>query len=77
MYATSSHRRQGLATRTLTHLEETAAAAGAEWLVLETGTPQVEALALYAARGYGEVGAFGHYRCSPTAHHLGKRLRAD
>lgn len=74
MYVVPSHRGRGLARAVLRHLESTAAAAGAAQLVLETGTMQPEAIALYAATGYLPVPAFGHYADQPDSIHLGKRL---
>ena len=53
----------------------TAAAAGAGWLVLETGLMQPEAIALYADSGYRPVPAFGHYAAEANSVHLGKALR--
>jgi hypothetical protein len=42
--------------------------------VLETGTAQPEALALYAAQGYVAIEPFGHYTWSPLQRCLGKPL---
>lgn len=74
MYVAAGARRRGLARRVLDHLEATAREAGARAIVLETGLRQPEALALYAAAGYVEVPAFGHYADAPLSRHLGKRL---
>ena len=49
----------------LAHLEATAAAAGAQALVLETGLRQPEAIALYESSGYTPVPGFGYYRDAP------------
>jgi GNAT superfamily N-acetyltransferase len=65
MYVVDAHRGEGLARRMLAHLEVTAAAAGAEALVLETGIAQPEAIALYLSSGYIRIPGFGHYRYSP------------
>jgi GNAT superfamily N-acetyltransferase len=46
MYVAPLGRRRGLARAVLAHLEETARAAGADVMVLETGTAQPEAVAL-------------------------------
>lgn len=77
MYVVPSCRGRGFARAVLAHLEATAAAAGAGWLVLETGTMQPEAIALYAATGYTSVPPFGHYADQPGSIHLGKRLPAS
>lgn len=65
MYVAPAGRRRGLARAMLAHLEDTAAAAGAEVMILETGTEQPEALALYASVGYEPIPGFGYYRSSP------------
>ena len=65
MYVTRAHRGKGLARAMLAHLESTARAAGAEVMVLETGTAQPEAIALYDSSGYTPIPGFGHYRDSP------------
>jgi GNAT superfamily N-acetyltransferase len=74
MYVTPSARGRGVARALLRHLEHTARAVGADWLVLETGMVQPEALALYRSSGYADVPAFGHYACAPLSVHLGRRL---
>ena len=75
MYVTDSARRQGHARRVLGALEQTAREAGAEQLVLETGTMQPEAIALYEAGGYTPTVAFGHYADSELSRYFAKRLR--
>jgi hypothetical protein len=45
-------------------------------VVLNTGPEQPEALALYAALGYGPVPGFGVYACVPDAVFLGKAVGA-
>jgi len=74
MYVVPASRRRGHARAVLTHLERTAAAAGAGRMVLETGEPQPEAITLYRSSGYLTIPAFGHYADSPHSVHLGKRL---
>lgn len=74
MYVVPSARRQGLSRLMLAHLENSAAAAGAEVMVLETGTRQPEAIALYLASGYVEVPGFGHYADSPLSRCFAKLL---
>lgn len=75
MYVVPGARRRGLARGVLAHLERSAAAEGADAMVLETGVEQPEALALYAQSGYVPVPKFGHYAASPKSRCLGKRLR--
>ena len=65
MYVTRAHRGQGLARAMLAHLEQTAHEAGADVMILETGTAQPEAIALYVSSGYVSIPSFGHYKDSP------------
>jgi GNAT superfamily N-acetyltransferase len=74
MYVAPAARRQGLARLMLAHLEDAARAAGAEVMVMETGTAQPEAIALYLAAGYEPVEPFGHYAWSPQNRCYGRRL---
>ena len=74
MYVAPSGRGRGLARLMLAHLEADAQAHGAEAMVLETGTRQPEAIALYLSSGYVEVPAFGHYKDEPISRCYGKRL---
>ena len=74
MYVEPSARRQGLARLMLAHLEATARTAGAEVMVLETGTAQPEAIALYVAAGYEAIVPFGHYQDAPQNRCYGRRL---
>jgi GNAT superfamily N-acetyltransferase len=66
MYVVAARRGQGLARAMLAHLEETARAAGAEVMILETGLAQPEAIALYESSGYTPIPGFGHYAWSPA-----------
>ena len=65
MYVAPDARGRGLARAMLAHLERTAAEAGAEAMILETGTAQPEAIALYESSGYTAIPPFGYYRASP------------
>jgi GNAT superfamily N-acetyltransferase len=76
MYVVPERRGLGLARRILAELETTAAAAGHDLAVLETGLMQPEAIALYASSGYVPVDGFGHYRGSELSRCFGKRLAA-
>jgi GNAT superfamily N-acetyltransferase len=62
MYVIPEARGLGLARRILTALEDDARAAGRIRMVLETGTKQPEAIALYTSAGYEPCAKFGHYR---------------
>ena len=74
MYVVPRAQRRGLARVMLAHLETTAAAAGADVMVLETGLKQPEAIALYESSGYTPVEGFGYYRDAPSVRYFGKRL---
>ncbi len=74
MYVTVPARRRGHSRAVLRHLEETAASAGVRWLVLETGTAQPEAIALYVASGYKRTVDFGHYAWSELSRCFAKEL---
>jgi GNAT superfamily N-acetyltransferase len=77
MYVRPGFRGRGLARAVLAELERTAAGAGYARLILETGSRQPEAIALYLSAGYTPVPGFGYYAESPEAVHLGKRLEAE
>lgn len=74
MYVSPPVRGRGIARAVLAHLEATAAAAGAEVMVLETGDAQPEAIALYESSGYQPVARFGHYACHGSSRYYGKRV---
>lgn len=74
MYVRPSARRRGLARLMLAHLEATAQAAGAEVMILESGTEQPEALALYASAGYVLIPNFGFYKNSPVNRCMARSL---
>lgn len=74
MYVQPAARGRGVARQLLAALEQAAAAADCRQVVLETGSKQPEAEALYDSSGYRPVPAFGTYRCAPGALHLGKSL---
>ncbi|WP_210649272.1 GNAT family N-acetyltransferase [Nocardioides sp. SYSU D00065] len=75
MYVVPAAQRRGIARRMLAHLETTAAEAGIEALVLETGTKQPEAIALYLSAGYEPIPPFGYYAGAPLSRTFGRRLR--
>ena len=74
MYVVPARSGAGIARRMLAHLESTAAAAGIEVLVLETGLEQPEAIALYASSGYEPVPGFGYYCGSELSRTFGRRI---
>lgn len=74
MFVRPDFARRGLARQVLAELERSAAAAGITRLVLETGTAQPEAIALYRSSGYADVPAFGFYADYDDSVHLAKDL---
>src|SRR3954469_12276002 len=75
MYVRGPWRRRGIARELLAELEDRAAAAGYLRAVLETGTGQPEALALYPSAGWTPIPGYGHYKWSPGNHCFAKDLR--
>ncbi|PWI42206.1 GNAT family N-acetyltransferase [Streptomyces sp. ICBB 8177] len=76
MYVVPEARGRGLARRVLAALEDSAAAAGRSRMVLETGTRQPEAIALYTSCGYAPITKFGLYRDDPLSRCFGVELAA-
>ncbi|MBU5942452.1 GNAT family N-acetyltransferase [Streptomyces sp. PAM3C] len=74
MYVVEEMRGRGLARRILAALEEDARAAGRVRMVLETGTKQPEAIALYASSGYEPCEKFGYYRFHEDSRCYAKNL---
>jgi GNAT superfamily N-acetyltransferase len=75
MYVRPAFTRRGLARTVLSELERVAADRGITRLVLETGTAQPEAIALYLSSGYVEIAPFGFYADYDDSVHLAKPLR--
>jgi GNAT superfamily N-acetyltransferase len=65
MYVAPAFRGRGIARTMLAHLERAAATAGARAMILETGTAQPEAMALYESSGYTRIPSFGYYKDAP------------
>lgn len=74
MFVAESHRGRGVAGALLARLEELAAAASIGLVRLETGHPQVDAIALYEKHGYSRIAPFGAYVGDPTSLCMEKRL---
>ncbi|ANY08165.1 GNAT family N-acetyltransferase [Pseudonocardia sp. HH130630-07] len=75
MYVVPAERGKGHARVLLAELERTAAAAGRLRMILETGTAQPEAIALYRACGYRSIGRFGVYRDDHRSRCFAKPVR--
>jgi len=74
MYVVPAAQRRGVARRMLAHLETTAAAAGVEAVLLETGMKQPEAIAFYLSSGYQPIPGFGYYSGSELSRCFGRRI---
>jgi GNAT superfamily N-acetyltransferase len=75
MFVEARRRRRGLAAAVLAHLEQDAAVHGATSMILATGRPQVEAIALYRRSGYVDIAPFGYYAGGELVVCLGKDLQ--
>lgn len=76
MYVVPEARGDGLSRQMLAAIEESAAAAGIDFLVLETGLAQPQAIGLYRSCGYTDAPPFGYYAGEPDAVHLGKAVES-
>ncbi|MFJ7909474.1 GNAT family N-acetyltransferase [Kitasatospora sp. NPDC096204] len=74
MFVIPEARGRGLARAVLRRLERTAIEAGRVRFILETGTEQPEAVALYQSEGYAAIRKFGIYKDHPQSICLGKEL---
>jgi GNAT superfamily N-acetyltransferase len=77
MYVAPAARRTGMARRMLAHLEAAALAAGRHVMILETGTAQPEAIALYTSSGYERIEDFGYYKDQPLSRCFARRLTPE
>ena len=74
VYVRAQVRKQGLARTIMAAIEEDARAHGRKRIILETGTGQPEAIALYQALGYERIPNFGYYKDQPGARCFAKAL---
>ena len=74
MFVRAEHRRRGHARRMLRELEDWARTSGYRQVVLETGSAQPEAIALYTSSGYQRTDGFGHYRESDKSRSFSRDL---
>jgi|1186.fasta_scaffold21084_2 GNAT superfamily N-acetyltransferase len=74
MYTRPALRGNGYGAQVLAELERAAAEAGCTEMVLETGTLNPEAVALYQRVGYARIPAFGPYADTPHSLCFGRSL---
>jgi GNAT superfamily N-acetyltransferase len=67
MFVSRTARRAGVGRTILDALEDRARARGYAAIVLETGTRQPEAIAMYEQRGYTRIPNYGFYADSPLS----------
>jgi GNAT superfamily N-acetyltransferase len=75
MYVDPAARGRGVARALLAGLEQAAAGLGLTDLLLETGTAQPEAIALYVSSGWRAVPPYGEWAWSPESRCFGKTVR--
>lgn len=74
MFVRTEHRRRGHARHMLGALEDWARGRGYHRVLLETGSAQPEAVALYLSAGYEPSEGYGHYRCSDLSRSFSRDL---
>ncbi len=74
MFVSPGVRKSGVATALLAAIEESARSSGMRRAVLETGTAQPEAIALYGKLGYQRIANYGHYKEYPDCVSFGRDL---
>lgn len=74
MYVVPSARGRGIGRLILNALESEARKLGVRRLVLETGSRQREAMALYSRAGFQHIPSFGEYASSPLSVCMSKEL---
>jgi GNAT superfamily N-acetyltransferase len=74
MYVTDDRRGRGHSRAVLAWLEESAAAAGAKEIVLETTGHHPAAIGLYRSCGYTDIPSYGYYGDDPQTLSLGRTL---
>ena len=74
VFVAGGRRGQGMARQIMAAIEEDARAQGRKRIILETGTGQPEAIALYEALGYERIEPFGYYKNEPGVRCFGRDL---
>jgi ribosomal protein S18 acetylase RimI-like enzyme len=75
LYVTPDARRCGIARALIREVEARAATRGLAALVLETGTAQPEAMALYESLGFHQIANYSAYADDPRSRCYAKHLR--
>lgn len=76
MYVRPESRKTGVARKVLASLEAWAAEHGFERIILESGTAQPDACALYESSGYERIEPYGVWKDSPESICYSKRVPA-
>lgn len=74
MWVSPVARGRGIGRAILAAIERAARSSGVTVIRLETGIRQPEAIGLYRAAGFVEIGTFGSYRPDPLSTFMEKRL---
>ncbi|GAA2370012.1 N-acetyltransferase [Catellatospora methionotrophica] len=74
VYTSATVRGKGVGRAIMTALESDARSHGRVRVILETGTAQPEAIAMYQAVGYHLIDNFGHYRDEPGCRSFARDL---
>jgi GNAT superfamily N-acetyltransferase len=74
VYTSATVRGKGVGKAIMAALEADARSHGRVRAILETGTAQPEAIAMYQAIGYQLIANFGHYRDEPGCRSYGRTL---
>lgn len=74
VFVKREYRRKGIASRLMRLLENAASERGYKYLLLESGEPLAEAMALYRKIGYRVIANYGQYRDMPASVCMKKEL---
>ena len=74
VFVKREYRRKGIASRLMRLLENAASERGYKYLLLESGEPLAEAMALYRKIGYRVIANYGQYKDMPSSVCMKKEL---
>ena len=77
MFVPEQYRRRGVSREIMVGLESAAEAAGYDWVVLETGVRQPEAIARYEKVGYDRIPNYGRYEGDDLSVCFAKKIKKD